>query len=78
VFDQILKITICYGSSYHDYMYKMMYNEVVFLCSNRQAHVQNVNPMTDHDRIGRFYRPIFSVNLEPSSTAEFIADKTGQ
>jgi len=30
------------------------------------------------DFIARFYRPIFSAKLEPSSTAEFIADKIGR
>ena len=31
-----------------------------------------------NDKIARFYRRIFSVKLEPSSTAKFIADKIGR
>ena len=34
-----------------------------------------LNQWQTNDKIGQFYHPILSVKLEPSSTAEFIADK---
>jgi len=39
---------------------------------------QSLSRWQTNDKIGQFYWPIFSVKLEPSFTAEFVADKIGQ